>query len=309
MAGKAARLRYNLITKTPDPNSIFQSSTALNTTSDPQATEAIRLASLSYRYSDGVTALNDLNLSIHRGQTVALVGPNGAGKTTLLLHLNGIFPQAKAGWLASISHGHNHSGQGADKPVASSDQAGVWVEGLKVSPKTAPEIRRRVGLLFQDPDDQLFAMTVREDVAFGPINHGMDRKSALIWADECLAQVGLEHVGQRPPHHLSFGERKRVCLAGVLACKPTVLVMDEPTANLDPRARRRFLGLISSLNMTKLIATHDLEMVLEICDRVLLLDGGRLIADGSPIELLSNKELVEAHGLEVPPSLASRIQG
>ena len=129
MAGKAARLRYNLITKTPDPNSIFQSSTALNTTSDPQATEAIQLASLSYRYSDGVTALNDLSLTIYRGQTVALVGPNGAGKTTLLLHLNGIFPQAKAGWLASISHGHNHSGQGAEKPVVASDQAGVWVEG------------------------------------------------------------------------------------------------------------------------------------------------------------------------------------
>ena len=205
------------------------------------------------------------------------------------------------GWLAGLAHGHEHGEAGAGPSGA---DAGVWIEGLKVSHKTAAEVRRRVGLLFQDPDDQLFAMTVREDVAFGPINHGMDRKSASQWAEQCLAQVGLAHVADRQPHHLSFGERKRVCLAGVLACKPSVLVMDEPTANLDPRARRQFLGLISSLSITKLIATHDLEMVLEICDRVLLLDEGQIVADGTPLELLSNKELVEKHGLEVPASLA-----
>lgn len=266
-----------------------------------QTTDAIRLQGLTYAYADGVSALRGLTVGIARGQSVALVGPNGAGKTTLLLHLNGILPQARSGWLAGLAHGHEHGEAGAGPSRA---DTGVWIEGLKVSHKTAAEVRRRVGLLFQDPDDQLFAMTVREDVAFGPINHGMDRKSASQWAEQCLAQVGLAHVADRQPHHLSFGERKRVCLAGVLACKPTVLVMDEPTANLDPRARRQFLGLISSLAITKLIATHDLEMVLEICDRVLLLDEGQIVADGPPLELLSNKELIEKHGLEVPASLA-----
>lgn len=271
-------------------------------TSQPPDIDAIRLENLAYAYADGVAALRGLTVGIARGQTVALVGPNGAGKTTLLLHLNGILPQARTGWLAGLAHGHDHGNQ---KGAASKD-SGVWIEELKVSPKTAAEVRKRVGLVFQDPDDQLFAMTVREDVAFGPINHGMDRVSATAWAEECLAQVGLRHVADRQPHHLSFGERKRVCLAGVLACKPSILVMDEPTANLDPRARRRFLELISSLPMTKLIATHDLEMVLQICDRVLLLDAGQIVADGPPFELLSNRELIEKHGLEVPPSLESR---
>ena len=245
----------------------------VNLNGQQPTTDAVRLERLAYSYADGVSALRGLSVGIAQGQSVALVGPNGAGKTTLLLHLNGILPQPRSGWLAGLAHGHDHGEKGIGPSGA--DGAGVWIEGLKVSPKTAAEVRRRVGLLFQDPDDQLFAMTVREDVAFGPINHGMDRKSAAQWADECLARVGLSHVADRQPHHLSFGERKRVCLAGVLACKPSVLVMDEPTANLDPRARRQFLGLIASLEITKLIATHDLEMVLEICDRVLLLDEGR----------------------------------
>lgn len=260
--------------------------------------DAIRLEQLSYGYNATAAALKGVSFGIEPGQTVALVGPNGAGKTTLLLHLNGILPEAKSGWLASLVHGHDHSAGGVKT------QGKVWIEGVQISPGTAAEIRMRVGLVFQDPDDQLFAMTVLEDVAFGPVNQGMERAAALNWAAECLEQVGLGHVANRPPHQLSFGERKRVCLAGVLACKPSVLVMDEPTANLDPRARRRFIGLIRSLPMTKFIATHDLEMVLEICDRAILLDAGEVVADQEPRALFSNKALIEEHGLEVPYSMA-----
>jgi energy-coupling factor transporter ATP-binding protein EcfA2 len=225
------------------------------------------------------------------------VGPNGAGKSTLLLHLNGLLP-GKA--RDPVAH-HHHS---ANLPVsAAKPPAYVWIDGREVNARNAPEVRRRVGLLFQDPDDQLFCTTVIEDVAFGPLNLGVGKVEARALAMECLARVDLQHVADRPPHHLSFGERKRVCLAGVLACRPSVLVLDEPTANLDPRGRRRFIQLIRSLPSTKLIATHDLEMVLEICPRSILLDQGRIVGDGPSRELLGDAELVESHGLELPLSL------
>lgn len=266
-----------------------------------QPEKAIRICDLTYRYADGMQALAGISLEVARAETVAIVGPNGAGKTTLMLHLNGILPQARASWWAKVSHGHSHSENGT---IATAPTGGVWIDGIKVEPKALHDIRKRVGLLFQDPDDQLFALSVIEDVAFGPINQGMSREEAHKWAMECLQLVGLEHLANRSPNHLSFGERKRVCLAGVLACRPTIIVMDEPTANLDPRARRRFIELTASLNMTKVIVTHDLEMVLEICERAILIDEGRVVADGNPSELFSNKELVEKHGLEVPISLA-----
>lgn len=266
-----------------------------------QHEKAIRICDLTYRYADGVQALAGVSLEISRAETVAIVGPNGAGKTTLMLHLNGILPQARASWWAKVSHGHSHS---ENATTTTDPKGGVWIDGIQVEPKALPEIRKRVGLLFQDPDDQLFALSVIDDVAFGPMNHGMRREDALKWALECLQLVGLEDLANRPPNHLSFGERKRVCLAGVLACRPTIIVMDEPTANLDPRARRRFIELTASLNMTKVIVTHDLEMVLEICGRAILIDQGRVVAEGDPAELLSNKELIEKHGLEVPVSLA-----
>ena len=179
----------------------------------------------------------------------------------------------------------------------------VWIDGLEVCAQNAARVRRNVGLLFQDPDDQLFRTTVIEDVAFGPLNLGSNKIEARALALECLARVEMEHAADRPPHHLSFGERKRVCLAGVLACRPSVLVLDEPTANLDPRGRRRFIELIRGLPSTKLIATHDLEMVLETCTRTILLDGGQVVAEGPSREILGNIELVEAHGLELPLSL------
>jgi energy-coupling factor transporter ATP-binding protein EcfA2 len=255
---------------------------------------AVRVCDLVYRYPDGRLALRGVDLTIMPGEAVALVGPNGAGKSTLLWHLNGLLPGNDR---AQALHAH-----GAAR-VESNGAPRVWIDGLEVNARNAPEVRRRVGLLFQDPDDQLFSTTVVDDVAFGPLNLGMARAEARRWALECLARVELEEVADRPPHHLSFGERKRVCLAGVLACQPSVLVLDEPTANLDPRGRRRFIELIRGLPATKLIATHDLEMALELCRRTVLLDAGRVVANGLTRNVLGDPNLLEAHGLEMPLSL------
>ena len=271
-----------------DPLAVDESGTVL----------AIRVCGLEYSYPDGKDALRGVDLAIRSGESVALVGPNGAGKSTLLLHLNGLLP-GKA--RSTISHSHSIGSSGAKQRTAG--KPSIWVDGLELNPRTAPEVRRRVGLLFQDPDDQLFCNTVVEDVAFGPLNQGMLPKEARDLAMDCLARVDLQSASARPPHHLSFGERKRVCLAGVLACRPSILVLDEPSANLDPRGRRRFIRLIQSLASTKLIATHDLEMVLELCTRTILLDGGRVVADGPSRQILGDVELMETHGLEQPLSL------
>jgi cobalt/nickel transport system ATP-binding protein len=262
----------------------------------PVPVPAVRVCDLAYRYPDGRLALRGIDLTIVAGESIALVGPNGAGKSTLLLHLNGLLPGKDR---APALHAH---GAGADR-AARNGKPSVWIDGLEVNARNAPEVRRRVGLLFQDPDDQLFSTTVVEDVAFGPLNLGMSPTEARRLAIECLARVDLVDVANRAPHHLSFGERKRVCLAGVLACQPSVLVLDEPTANLDPRGRRRFIQLIRGLPATKLIATHDLEMVLELCDRTILLDAGRVVANGLTRNVLGDPNLLEAHGLEMPLSL------
>jgi energy-coupling factor transporter ATP-binding protein EcfA2 len=257
---------------------------------------AVRVSELGYRYPDGRHALRGVDLTVMAGESVALVGPNGAGKSTLLLHLNGILPGNER---VQTLHAHGAGTGGASR----NGTPAVWIEGLEVNARNAPEVRRRVGLLFQDPDDQLFSTTVLEDVAFGPLNLGMSRAEARQTAQECLARVDLADAADRSPHHLSFGERKRVCLAGVLACRPSVLVLDEPTANLDPRGRRRFIELIRGLPATKLIATHDLEMVLELCQRTLLLDGGRVVANGLTRNILGDPNLLESHGLEMPLTL------
>ncbi len=260
-----------------------------------QPTQAILVRELSYHYPDGRRALGGVNLTIAPGETVALVGPNGAGKSTFLLHLNGLLPGKERG---RELHTHGLVPSNGKKAGAT-----VWVEGLEVNERNGPEVRRRVGLLFQDPDDQLFSTTVLDDVAFGPRNLGKSRDEARRIARACLAEVGLHEAEARVPHHLSFGERKRVCLAGLLACEPSVLALDEPTANLDPRGRRHFLEIVRGLSATKLIATHDLEMVVALCERVVLLDGGRIIADGPTLPILSDEGLLEAHGLEVALSL------
>jgi energy-coupling factor transporter ATP-binding protein EcfA2 len=264
-----------------------------------QSVPAIRTSGLEYRYPDGKEALRGINLVIAASESVAVVGPNGAGKSTLLLHLNGLLPGKSR---ATASHGHlagwdSRNGRRTIEPR-------VWIGGVAVSAQNAADVRRQVGLVFQDPDDQLFCNTVLEDVAFGPLNQGRSRAEARMIALECLARVELEGEANRPPHHLSFGERKRACLAGVLACQPSVLALDEPTANLDPRGRRRFIQLLQTLSCTKLIATHDLEMVLEVSPRTVLLDAGRIVADGPTASILADAELMLAHGLERPLSLS-----
>jgi cobalt/nickel transport system ATP-binding protein len=262
---------------------------------------AVAVDGLTYRYPDGRLALDGLSFAIARGESVALVGPNGAGKSTLLLHLNGLLPDRGRGSSHTHAHGHLHS---ADGRFGGS----VRIDGIAVDERNGPEVRRRVGLVFQDPDDQLFGASVLEDVAFGPLNLGKSRAEARRIALDCLACVDLSDAADRPPHHLSFGERKRACLAGVLACEPSVLVLDEPSANLDPRARRRFIQILHGLSCTKLIATHDLELVLEVCPRTVVLDEGRVAADGPSRAILGDAGLMEKHGLELPLSLRQALR-
>jgi cobalt transport protein ATP-binding subunit len=237
---------------------------------------SIQIEGLRYRYHDGTAALRGVNFSIAPGECVGLLGPNGSGKSTLLLHLNGILPE-------------KISGDGA-----------VRIAGQAITIANLESVRRQVGLLFQDPDDQLFCPTVEEDVAFGPQQLGLAGDALRARVEHSLGLVGLTGYGQRATHHLSHGEKRRVCLAGVLACEPTVLVLDEPTSDLDPRGRREFKTLLQGIAATKLIATHDLEWVVELCSRVIVLDGGVVVADGPTNEILNDEPLMLAHGLERP---------
>lgn len=244
---------------------------------------AVQVSSLSYRYApNGRLALDGLTFSVAENECVGVLGPNGAGKSTLLLHLNGLLPERV--------------------PV----QANVWIGGQPLTSATLDTVRQRVGLLFQDPDDQLISATVFEDVAFGPQQLGISGMELERLVSYCLGLVGLKGFEDRQPHKLSHGEKRRVCLAGVLACQPTVLVLDEPTSDLDPRGRREFKMLLQSLPCAKLIATHDLELVVDLCSRVLVLDEGRLVAEGPTVKLLSDEALMLAHGLEKPHSLTHR---
>jgi cobalt transport protein ATP-binding subunit len=242
-------------------------------------TPALAIEKLAYRYPDGTVALRELSFQIMPGECVGLLGPNGSGKSTLLLHLNGILPE-KPGSTGTVS-----------------------VQGKPIAAANLEEIRRQVGLLFQDPDDQLFCATVEEDVAFGPGQLGLTKEVVAERVRHALAQVRLTGYEHRTPYHLSQGEKRRACLAGVMACEPSILVLDEPTSGLDPRGRREFMALLREVPATKLIATHDLEMVVEMCPRSIILDGGRVVADGPTLELLDNEELMLAHGLERPHSL------
>ncbi len=243
-------------------------------------TAALEVRDLRFSYADGSEALKGVDLSVGEGECVGLIGPNGAGKSTLLLHFNGILPEA--------------GGHGSRRDPA------VFVFGQAVAPPHLASIRRTVGLLFQDPDDQLFCPTVFEDVAFGPRQFGQDELEVQRVVNHALAKVGLAGFDQRAPHHLSGGEKRRVCLAGVLACAPRILVLDEPTSNLDPRGRREIKALLKQIPATTIVATHDLELVVELCSRAIVLDGGKIVAEGPPRDLLADEPLMLAHGLERP---------
>ncbi len=231
---------------------------------------SIEIEHLSFSYPDGHPALRDVSLRIAPGEKVALVGPNGAGKSTLILHLNGIL-----------------RGEGR-----------VTVCGLPVEEKNLGRVRAAVGLVFQNPDDQLFSPTVFDDVAFGPLYQGLPPAEVERRVTSALAAVKMEAYARRVSHHLSVGEKKRIAIATVLSMEPEVLVLDEPTAGLDPRARRGLIHLLRDLPMTMLVSSHDLAMVRELLPRMVIMDEGRIVADGPTAELMKDEQLLEAHGLE-----------
>lgn len=231
------------------------------------------LRDLSFTYPDGQVALAGVSLEVAAGETVGLIGPNGAGKSTLLLHLNGVL-----------------RGSGT-----------VQVGGLPLNDRNLREIRRLVGLVFEDPNDQLFMPTVFDDVAFGALNLGLSESEARTRTEAALQAVGMLGEAGRSPHHLSLGQRKRVALATVLVMDCCLLALDDPTGGLDPAGREDFLALLGSLPQTKLMASHDLEMVWEMCDRAALMDGGRIVTVGATREVLQDEQLLRAHGLRLPP--------
>ena len=240
---------------------------------EPPGPPALEVDGLAFAYPDGHQALYGVSFRIRRGERVALLGPNGAGKTTLVLQCNGVL-QAGAGR--------------------------VTVAGLPVAPEHLKEIRRRVGIVFQDPDDQLFMPTVAEDVAFGPANLGLRGAELEARVKAALAAVGMEEHADRPPHHLSFGQRRRVAVATVLAMEPEILVLDEPSSNLDPASRRELAEIVLGLDITTLMVTHDLPYALQLCPRSLIMNGGAITADGPTADLLADADLLAANRLELP---------
>ncbi len=234
---------------------------------------AIVCDDLHFAYPDGHPALDGLSLEVEHGERVAVLGPNGAGKSTLTLHLNGILePQ----------------------------RGRVEISGLPVTRAHIREVRRRVGVVFQDPDDMLFMPTVGQDVAFGPANFGCGEAEVAQRVLRALDMVGMSSYADRPPHHLSFGQRKRVAIAAVLSMGPEILVLDEPSSNLDPRSRREFGEILAKLEQTMLLVTHDLPYALGLCDRAVVIDRGRIVADGPIRDVLADDALLAAHALELP---------
>jgi len=237
---------------------------------------SLEIKELAFAYPDGNQALYGVNLSIQKGERVALLGPNGAGKTTLVMHMNGIHP---------TSHGSIHV-------------AGQLVDSK--NKESIKQIRSKVGIVFQDPDDQLFMPTVGEDVAFGPYNMGLRDAELSKVVDEALELVGMSEFKDRPPHHLSFGQRRRVAVATVLAMKPEILILDEPSSNLDPASRRELADILRSLDITIVMVTHDLPYAFELCERSVILSGGIIVADSDTKVILKDQALLKSHRLELP---------
>lgn len=233
----------------------------------------ISVQNLGFSYPDGSRALDGVSFEVTHGEAIAVVGANGAGKSTLLLHLNG---------------------------VLSPSEGAVNIGGTPVTKGTLAEIRRTVGMVFQDPDDQLFMPTVAEDVGFGPVNIGLGPADVEARVEVALERVGAVHLRERPPFHLSGGEKRAVAIAAVLAMEPSILVMDEPSSGLDPRARRRLMRLLATFEHTRIIATHDLDLAAELCERTIVLHAGCVMADGPSARVFRDDALLEAAGLERP---------
>jgi cobalt/nickel transport system ATP-binding protein len=234
---------------------------------------------VSFRFPDGTEALRGINFRITHGESVGVVGANGAGKSTLLHHMNGYL-----------------------MPTAGT----VTIGDLILTAKTRREIRKKVGIVFQNPDDQLFMPTVFDDVAFGPLNLGMDEASVRERVHQALSMVHSVDLCDKPPHHLSAGQKSAVAIASVMAMEPDILAMDEPAANLDPRSRRLLIVLLNTFKHSKIIASHDLDLILDVCKRCIVIGGGRVVADGPSGEILSNRTLLEENSLELPLSLQKR---
>lgn len=238
----------------------------------------IELEDVRYTYPDGTRALDGISFRIVHGESVGIVGANGAGKSTLLLQINGILMAT---------------------------QGSIRVGEVTLTKRTAKEIRKRIGFVFQNPDDQIFMPTVFEDVAFGPLHLGWASEAVERAAIRALERVSCLHLKDRPPHRISEGQKRCVSIAAVISMDPDVLVMDEPSANLDPRARRQLIQLLKTFKHSKIVASHDLDMVMELCQRTIVLSEGRVAADGPTPALLSDEELLEKNGLEKPLSMQS----
>jgi len=239
----------------------------------------VEFKNVFFRYPDGTEALNGVNFRITHGESVGVVGANGAGKSTLLQHMNGYL-----------------------MPTSGT----VTIGDLILTRRTKREIRKKVGIVFQNPDDQLFMPTVFDDVAFGPLNLGMDEASVRDRVRKALGMVNSLDLRDKPPHHLSSGQKSAVAIASVMAMAPDILAMDEPAANLDPRSRRSLISLLKTFKHSKIIASHDLDLILDVCERCIVIGGGAVVADGPSAEILSNKAFLEENNLELPLSFQGR---
>ncbi len=249
---------------------------------------AVEVDHLRYHYPDGSPALRDVSLRVDAGERVALLGPNGAGKSTLLLHLAGLLPERRR-----YLHVHEPGGQAHRHGLVGR----IAIDGTVLSPGTIKRIRDLVGIVFQDPDDQLIGLTVGEDVGYGPSARRWPAGEVTRAVTEALHKVGLAGFEARSPHHLSAGEKRRVCVAGALACRPGLLLLDEPSSGLDPRGRRELASLLADLPATLVLASHDLAFVTALCPRAIVLDGGAVAADGPTAAILGDQDLLLRHGL------------